>query len=65
MDVVVVAEVEEFLPCELSVVVDDDRVGYAEVINDVSEERDRLLGADVDDGPGFDPLRELVDRYEE
>jgi hypothetical protein len=35
------------------------------VINDVSEERDRLLGADVDDGPGFDPLRELVDRYEE
>jgi hypothetical protein len=38
MDVVVIAEVEEFLPCELGAVVSDDRVGYAEAINDVSEE---------------------------
>jgi hypothetical protein len=64
MDVVVVAKVEEFLPCELSVIVGDDCVGYAEAIDDVGEERDCLLRADVDDGSGLDPLRELVDRYE-
>jgi hypothetical protein len=34
-DVVVIAEVEEFLPCELGVIVSDDRVGYAE---DIGEE---------------------------
>jgi hypothetical protein len=54
--VVVVTEVEEFLPRELSAVVGDDCVGYDEVIDDVSEERDRLLGADVDDGSDLDPL---------
>jgi hypothetical protein len=43
--VVVIAEVEKFLPRELGVVVGDDRVGYAEAIDDVGEERDRLLAA--------------------
>jgi hypothetical protein len=62
--VVVVAEVEEFLPRELSAIVGDDHVGYIEAIDDVGEARDCLLGAEVDDGSGFDPLRELVDRYE-
>jgi hypothetical protein len=38
MDVVFVAEVEEFLPRKLGVVVGDDRVGYAEAIDDVGEE---------------------------
>jgi hypothetical protein len=37
-DVVVVAEVEEFLPRELGAVVGDDRVGNAEAIDDVGEE---------------------------
>jgi hypothetical protein len=37
-DVVVVAEVEELLPHKLGAVVGDDRVGYAEAINDVGEE---------------------------
>jgi hypothetical protein len=37
-NVVVVAEVEEFLPRELGAVVGDDRVGYADVVNDVGEE---------------------------
>jgi hypothetical protein len=36
--VVVVAEVEEFLPCELGVVVGDDCVGYAKAIDDIGEE---------------------------
>jgi hypothetical protein len=62
--VVVVAEVEEFLPGELGAIVGEDRVGNAETVDDVNEERDCLLGADVDDKSGLDPLRELVDRYE-
>jgi hypothetical protein len=36
-DVVVIAEVEEFLPRKLGAVVGDDRVGYAKAINDVGE----------------------------
>jgi hypothetical protein len=36
--VVVVVEVEEFLPRELGAVVGDDRVGNAEAIDDVGEE---------------------------
>jgi hypothetical protein len=63
--VVVVIEIEEFFPRELGVVVGDDPVGNAETIDDVGEERDRLLGAYVDDGSGLDPLRELVDYYVE
>jgi hypothetical protein len=55
-DVVVIAEVEEFLPRELGAVVGDDRVGYAEAIDDFNEERDRLLGADIDDGSSLDPF---------
>jgi hypothetical protein len=36
-NVVVVAEVEEFLPCELGAIVSDDRVGYAEAVDNVGE----------------------------
>jgi hypothetical protein len=39
------------LPRELGAVVGDDRIGYDEAIDDVSEERYRLLRADVDDRP--------------
>jgi hypothetical protein len=38
MDVVVVTEVEEFLPGELGAVVGDGSVGDAEAIDDVGEE---------------------------
>jgi hypothetical protein len=36
--VVVVAEVEEFLPRQLGAIIGDDHVGYAKVIDGVSEE---------------------------
>jgi hypothetical protein len=36
--VVVVAEVEKFLPHELGAVVGDDHVGDAEMVDDVDEE---------------------------
>jgi hypothetical protein len=64
-NVVVVAEVKEFLPRELGVFVGDDRVGYAEAVNDVDEEGYRLLGVDIDDWSSLDPLGELVDRHKE
>jgi hypothetical protein len=38
MDVVVIAEVEGFLPRELGAIVGDDRVGDAETLDDVGEE---------------------------
>jgi hypothetical protein len=63
--VVVIAEVEEFLPRELGVIVYNDRVGDAETVDDVGEERNGLLEADVDYGSSLDPLCELVDRHEE
>jgi hypothetical protein len=63
-DVVVIAEVEEFLPRELGAVVGDDRVGYAEAIDDVGEERYHLLGADVGNRLSLDSFGELVDRHE-
>jgi hypothetical protein len=54
--VVVVTEVEEFLPRELGAIVGDDRVGDAETVDDVGEERNCLLGADVEDGSSLNPL---------
>jgi hypothetical protein len=52
-------------PEECSAAIGDDRVGNAEAIDDVGEELDSLLGVDVDDGSGLDPLLELIDRYED
>jgi hypothetical protein len=54
--VVVVTEVEELLPRELGVVVGNDRVGDVKTVDDVSEERNGLLGADADYGSSLDPL---------
>jgi hypothetical protein len=65
VNVVVVAKVEEFLPCELGAVVGDDHVGYAEALDDVGDEGYDLLGVDIHDGLRLDPLGELVDHHEE
>ena len=44
--------------------VSDDIVRYAEPVDDVEEELNYLLRADVGDGLGLYPLGELVDCYE-
>jgi hypothetical protein len=44
MDVVVLAEVQELLPSELCAIVGDDGVWDPKAMNDVGEERHRLLG---------------------
>jgi hypothetical protein len=46
-DVVVLAEVEELLPSELGAVVSDDGVRDPKAMDDVGEERHRLLGPDA------------------
>jgi hypothetical protein len=47
MDVVVLAEVLELLPSELCAVVGDDGVRDPKAMDDVCEERHRLLGPDA------------------
>jgi hypothetical protein len=54
MNVVVVAEAQELLSCELGAVVRDDGVGDPEAMDDVREECHCLLGSDVDEGSGLD-----------
>jgi hypothetical protein len=46
-DVVVLAEVQELLPSELGAIVGDDGVRDPKAMDDVSEERHRLLGPDA------------------
>jgi hypothetical protein len=47
LDVVVLAEVQELLTSELGVVVSDDGVRDPKAMDDVGEERHRLLGPDA------------------
>jgi hypothetical protein len=46
-DVVVLAKVQELLPSELGAVVGDDGVRDPKAMDDVDEERHRLLGPDA------------------
>jgi hypothetical protein len=59
--VVVDTETQEILYCELCVVVCDNGVWDPEVMDDIIEERCRLLGLDVGEGSDLDPLGKLVD----
>jgi hypothetical protein len=47
MDVVVLAEVQELLSSELCAIVSDDEVRDPKAMDDVYEERHRLLGPDA------------------
>ena len=60
-DVVILAEVQEFSAGELGAVVGDDGVRDPEAMDDVGEERHRLLGPDAGQGSDLDPLGEFVD----
>ena len=65
MDVVVIAEHQEFLVGELCPIVGDDSVWNSEPMDDVREEQYCLLGFDLSDRSSLDPLRELVDSYQQ
>jgi hypothetical protein len=60
-DVELVAEFQELSARELGPVVRDDGVGHSEAVDDVGEERHRLLCPKICDGAHLHPLRELVD----
>ena len=50
------AEVQELFAGELGAVVGDDDIGDPKPMDDVGEEEDGLLGADVGDGSSLDPF---------
>ena len=60
-----VTEVQEFFASELGAVVGDDDVGYPKPVDDVGEEEDGLLRADVRDGSSLDPFGEFVDGHQQ
>jgi hypothetical protein len=60
VDVVLVAELEELPASELGPVIDDDRVGHPELVDDVDEECHGLLCPKICDGAHLDPLGELI-----
>ena len=60
MDVLFIAESNEFLADELCAVVCDDGVWDSKMMDDVEEEQHSLLRLDRGDRPSFDPLCELV-----
>jgi len=60
-----VTEVQEFFVGELSAVVGDDDVGNPKPVDDVGEENDGLVRADVRDGSSLDPFGEFVDGHQQ
>jgi hypothetical protein len=61
----IVAELQEFPARELGPVVGDDGVGHSKVMDDIGEERHRLLCPEVRNGAHFYPLGKLVDRNQQ
>jgi hypothetical protein len=61
-DVEFVAKLQEFPARELGPVVGDDGVWHSKAVDDVGEERHRLLCPEIRDGAYLHPLGKLVDR---
>ena len=61
--VVVVAERQELLSCELGAIIRDDRVWDPKPVDYVGEELHGLLGFDLGDGPSLNSLGELLNCY--
>ena len=60
LDVLSIAELNEFPTGELRAIVYDDGVWYSKMMDDVEEEQHSLFGFDCGDWPSFDPFRKLV-----
>jgi hypothetical protein len=63
-DVVIIIEIQELFPSELSASIVDDGVRDSKTENDVLDEIHYLLGANISQGPCLDPLSQLVDHDE-
>jgi hypothetical protein len=59
-NVVVITELEEFIPRELRAIVHDDGIWESKAVDEVEEELHGLLRFDLRDRPSFYPLHELV-----
>jgi hypothetical protein len=57
-----VAELQEFLARELGPIVGDNGVWYSKMMDDVGEERHRMLCPEIRNGVYFYPLGKFVDR---
>jgi hypothetical protein len=57
-----VTELQEFSARELGPVVGDDGVGHSKAMDDIGEERHRLLCPEIRNGAYLYPLGKLVDR---
>jgi len=60
-----ITEVQELFVGELGAVVSDDDVGYPEPVDNISEEKDGLLRANVRDGSSLNPFGEFVDGHQQ
>jgi hypothetical protein len=60
-----ITEIQELSAGELGAVVGDDDIGDPKPMDDVGEEEDGLLGADVGDGSSLDPFGELVNGHQQ
>jgi hypothetical protein len=60
-----IAEIQELSAGELGAVVGDDDIGDPKPMDDVGEEKDGLLGADVGDGSSLDLFGELVNGHQQ
>jgi hypothetical protein len=65
LDVVIITEIQEPFPDELSAIVGDDGLRDPKTENDVPDEIHCLLGSNLCQGPRLSPLSELVDRDEQ
>jgi hypothetical protein len=59
--VVVITKTQELHSCELCVVVCDHGVWDPEAMDNIREERHRLLGLDVGEGSNLDPFGKFID----
>jgi len=59
-----IVEIQELFAGELSAAVGDDDVGNPKPVDDVGEEKDSLLRADVGDGSSLDPFGEFVNGHQ-
>jgi hypothetical protein len=61
VDMVIIAEIKKLFASELCAVVSNDGIWDPEAMNNVGKEEHHLLGFDLCDWLGLDPLQELVD----
>lgn len=63
-NMIVVINLEKFLSKKLCAVVNDDRVGHYEMVDNVKKKLHFMFGLDLRNWSGLDPFHEFVDGHE-